>query len=72
MGRGNWKNPPPEDRQSLKFRDRFTNAQSILLTQNSACPKNCRDKNGKKTEDKSLVWLLSDRLYQHEALLAAD
>jgi hypothetical protein len=60
----NGKNPPPVGRESLKFWERVDNPQSTPLKQNSAFLKNCRDKNGEKAEDKNLVWLTSERLYQ--------
>ena len=39
IGRRNLKSLPPVDRQGLKWRDRVTNLQSKILTQNCSCLK---------------------------------
>ena len=58
------KNPSPVGRESLKFWERVANPQSTLVKQNSDFLKNCRDKNGEKTEDMNKVCFPTERLYQ--------
>jgi hypothetical protein len=65
------KSPPSIDRQGLKWMRLLTQSENFW-PRIIPVLKDCLDKNGEETEDKSLAWLSSERLYQQLTETDAD